>query len=194
MANTMSWVNKVLSMWRKIPHQYPKMCSQITASLFKVTFWYLFTSSPPPFFPVGPLSLMALFLEPSFHTVSNASESLESVLQPTNAKPHRANCTEIQGDGASTTCLLASFPSHPPCPLHPSCGNLSRRVTQSPWSSDMPVCQFCTNKIKIILQVRQIIILIRNFLWKHRIYKLPLDLQTWTKLTAPSHNMIVEWN
>lgn len=88
------------------------------------------------------------------------------VLQSSIAKPHRANCTEIQGGGASTTCLLDSIPSHLPCQLRPSCGNLSQRVTQSPWSSSTSMCEFCTNKIEIILLAWERIILIRNFLWK----------------------------
>lgn len=162
----------------KIPYKYPKLCSPISVLLLNVTFDILspvlpllFSCWPPPTDGFVPRTFI-------LYRVLNASESLERCASGSQRQAGCANCTEIQGDGASTTCLLDSFPSHPLCPLLPSCGNLSGRVTQSPWSRNTPVCEFCNNGVEIIQQTWLIIILITNFLWKHRFYKLPLDLQT----------------
>lgn len=67
---------------------------------------------------------MALILEPSLHAVSNASESLERCSGAPNAKPRRANHTQIQGAGANATCLLDLLLARPTRSLCPGCGNL----------------------------------------------------------------------
>lgn len=166
-------LTKYLECGAKIPHKYPQMCSQITL-LLKVIFGELFTGSPPPSFPISPLPWMALFLEPSFRTVSNASESLERCASVSQGQAWPCQLYRNPGRWGERHLLVGFLSLSPPCLLHPSCGNLSQRVTQSPWSRNTSMCEFCNNGIEINLLAWQIIILIRNFLWKHRFYKLLL--------------------
>lgn len=176
----MSELTTCLERGAKIPHQYPRMCSPITCK-FPQSYCLISAHWLPHLFPAGPLPLMASFLEPSFRTVSNAAESLERCASVFPRQDPPCQLHGHPGRWGQRHLLVGFLPSHLPCPLHASCGNPPWRVAQSPWSSNTSACEFCTTKIEIILPACQITILIRNFLWKHRLYKLPLDLQTWTK-------------
>lgn len=124
-------------MWGESSPPTSRICSEVNAILLNVSLWYLFICSPHFFSRWPPSTDGSVPRTFPPHRVSNAAESLE---RSPNAKPRRANCAEIQDDGANATCLLDPVPSHPPSSLHPSCGNLSLRVTQSPWSRNLSVC------------------------------------------------------
>lgn len=185
----MPWINKVPGTWSKKFPTNNQRCVLWSLASSPQSYFFISARWLAHLFPAGPLPLMASFLEPSFHTVSNAAESLE---RRASVFPRQAPPCQLHGHPGRRGehhLLVGFLPSHLPCPLHPSCGNPPWRVAQSPWSSNTSVCEFCTNETEIVLPACQIMIVIRNFLWKHRLYKLPLDLQTWTKKTAPSQKI-----
>ena len=193
MTHGVSWINKVLGMWGNGFPPISKWCSEIPVILLNVSF-EICSPASPTFFPHQPPPIDG-FDPRTFNSTQSVKcfREFGAVLRAPNAKPRRANRTQIQGAEANTTCLLDLLPTRPTCSLCPGCGNLPPTVTQSPWSRNLSECELCNNEMKIFLLTWQIIILI-NFFWKHRFHKLPLDLQTWTKQTAPSPNMILEWN
>lgn len=124
----MSRVHKALGMWSKT-HQNQEGLP-ITACLLHVSFLVASHLLSLAFSPVGSSPLMALFLEPSLYSMSNASESLEQWALSPSAKLNSANCTGIQGNGVIPPALITSLPFSL-CWPPPSCDNLSEndRVT-----------------------------------------------------------------
>lgn len=124
--------------------------------------------------------------------VSNASESLERCSGLPTPSPAVPTVHRSRVPGPTPPAYWISFP---PAPHAPFAQAVATSLQQ--WPSHLEAetyqCELCNNEMEIFLLTWQIIILI-NFLWKHRFHKLPLDLQTWTKQTAPSPNMILEWN
>lgn len=106
----------------KIPPQI-QMCSQITANRLRVTFWYLFIHQLSLtfffFFPVGPLPLMALFLETSFRAVSNASESLEQQAWVSRCQAPPCQLHRNPGQRGEQHLLVGSLSLSPSMPTSP---------------------------------------------------------------------------
>lgn len=67
-------------------------------------------------FPAGPLPLMASFLEPSFHTVSNAAESLERCLPTPSPAVPTAQASRATGRAPPAYWLPSLAPAMPTSP------------------------------------------------------------------------------
>lgn len=184
-------LTKYLEHRAKIPQQYPEMCSQVVSSLLKVTFWYLPTSARH-LFSFWPAPTDGFSPRTFFPAVSMPARAWRGGLQPSHAKA-AVPAAQRGGRRASATCLLDPVPP-PAVPTWPTLWQPTLRRDPVTLNSDTWVCEFCTSQMEIILPACQITILIRNFLWRHRFYKLPPDLQTWAKRTAPSQNTIWERN
>lgn len=192
MTHGVSWINKVLGMWG---HGFPpisKWCSEIAVILLNVSF-EICSPASPTFLPHQPPPIGGF--DPRTFTprrVSNASESLERCSGLPTPSPAVPTVHRSRVPGPTPPAYWISFP---PAPHAPFAQAVATSLQQ--WPSHLEAetyqCELCNNEMEFFLLTWQIIILI-NFLWKHRFHKLPLDLQTWTKQTVPSPNMILEWN
>lgn len=109
MTNGVTRVHTVLGMWSKAHQNWEGL--PITACLLHVSFLVASHLLSLAFSPVGSIPLMALFLEPSLYSMSNASESLEQWASISQCQAHPCQLYMNPGQQGDTTCLqnLSSF-------------------------------------------------------------------------------------
>lgn len=111
MTNGVSRVHKVLGMWSRTHQNWKGL--PITACLLHVSFLVASHLLSLAFSPVGSIPLMALFLEPSLYSVSNASESLEQWASISQCQAQPCQLYRNPGQWGDTTCPKNLSPFRP---------------------------------------------------------------------------------